>query len=190
MAHLLYIPVVHSNAEMGSAAEAYKTAFITRFGEQKWLERTQEYERIWQAIRDAVDQAIARSGVAAQHIKLYQDSLPVCGQEIALVTQLAEQGSENHRILIVLMERGAALVGTESPALLLEEYRLLQAPDHSQAKAAAVLEQRDRFIANRIGETLGADELGILFIGALHHVDHYLPPRITCEFLPIKRDGV
>jgi hypothetical protein len=187
MAHLLYVPVVHSNAEMGSAASGYQAAFIARHGEQNWRERSDSYAAIWRAIRAGVEQAIERRGAPARHVKLYQDSLPVCGQEAALVAQLAAAGSENHALLVALMQRGAVLVGTESPELLLAEYRLLQSPGHTEADAAAVLEQRDRFIAARIVETLGWRELGVLFIGALHHVPRFLPERVSVDYLPIKQ---
>ena len=130
---------------------------------------------------------IKRQGVTLQRVKLYQDSLPVCGHEAELVVQLAEQGSENHELLNALTRRGAVLVGSESAELLIEEYRLLQTPGHTEAEAASLLERRDRFVAGRIVETLGEDELGILFIGALHNVHRYLPTRITVEYLPVKR---
>jgi hypothetical protein len=187
MAHLLYIPVVHSSAEMGSAASGYKAAFIARFGEQKWRERGDEYNAIWRAISEGIDRTIEQRSMAFRHVKLYQDSLPVCGHEAALVAQLAAQGGENHDLLNTLIQRGAVLVGSESPELLLEEYRLLQTPGHTETQGAALLEQRDRFIAERIAATLGEHELGILFIGALHRVRLYLPQRITVEFLPIRR---
>ena len=58
MPHLLYVPVVHSNAEMGSAATGYQAAFIARFGEQKWRERCDEYNAIWRAITEGVNRAI------------------------------------------------------------------------------------------------------------------------------------
>ena len=186
MSHLLYVPVVHSSPEMGSAAASYKAAFIARFGEAKWQERNNEYNAIWQTIRRGVDAAIARRRSDRGRVKLYQDSLPVCGHEADLVTELAAQGSANHQLLLALMQSGATLVGTESPALLLEEYRLLQSPDHTDAQAAALLEQRDRFIADRIATTLGEDDLGILFIGALHRVAKYLPRQIAVEYLPIR----
>jgi hypothetical protein len=186
MAHLLYVPIVHGSADMGSAAAAYRAAFVARFGEAKWRERTERYAAIWQAIGSSLDQAIVRFGVPPQQLRLYQDSLPVCGHEAALVGELADQGSENHRLLRSLMRRGATLMGSESAELLLQEYRLLQTPGHTEAQAASVLEQRDRFIAGRIAQTLAEDELGILFIGALHRVDRYLPTTISIEYLPIQ----
>ncbi len=187
MAHLLYVPVVHSSADMGSAASGYQAAFIARYGEQTWRDRCEEYRAIWRGIEEDVDSVIKRFGVTLPEVKLYQDSLPVCAHEAELIAQLTAQGSENHKLLSALIKRGAQAVGTESPELLLEEYRLLQAAGHTEIQDASLLEKRDRFIARRIAETLGARELGILFIGALHRVDRFLPADITIEFLRIRR---
>ena len=183
MARLIYVPVMHSSAEMGSSAPAYKAAFIARFGEQKWRERCDEFAAIWRAIEAAVGALY----LDLRKVKLYQDSLPVCGKEAELTRELAAQGSQNHRLLQALMAGGASLVGTESPALLLEEYRLLQAGERSAEREAALLDQRDRFIAERIAATLGDDETGILFIGALHQVPRHLPARIRLEYLAVRR---
>jgi len=179
MARLIYVPVVHSTVEMGSAAPAYKAAFVARYGESKWAERSAEFDAVWRGIADAID----RLGLDLKHVKLYQDSLPVCGRERELVRDLASQGSRNHQLLESLMREGATLVGVESPTLLLDEYRLLQSPERTEAQAAALLEARDRFIAGRIDATLGDDEDGVLFIGALHRVAKFLPQRIKCEYL-------
>jgi hypothetical protein len=173
MARLIYVPVVHSTAEMGSAAPAYKAAFVARHGEGKWAERSAKFDVIWRAIADA----IKALWLDLRRVKLYQDSLPVSGQEVALVQDLAALGSQNHQLL----------VGTESPELLLEEYRLLQSPEErTEAIAADLLEARDRFIAGRIDTTLGDGEDGILFIGALHKVAKFLPQRIRVEYLAIR----
>ncbi len=179
MARLIYVPVVHSNAEMGSAAASYRAAFVARFGEAKWQERSAEFAAIWQSI----EARIAALHLDFRKVKLYQDSLPVCGRELALTRELAEQGSQNHQLLETLIKRGATLVGTESPALLLEEYRLLQSSDRTAEDAARLLERRDRFIAERIDQTLGEDEIGLLFMGALHEVARFLPSRIQVEYL-------
>lgn len=182
MARLIYVPVVHSTAEMGSAAGAYKAAFVARYGARKWAERSAEFDAIWRAIADA----IMALGLEFSRVNLYQDSLPVCGRESDLVHDLAAQGSRNHQLLQSLMRRGAALVGTESPALLLDEYRLLQTPERTEAQAAALLEARDRFIAGQIDATLGEDRDGLLFIGALHKVAKYLPQRIKVQYLAVR----
>ncbi|MGA2793476.1 MAG: hypothetical protein ABSE69_08055 [Roseiarcus sp.] len=181
MARLIYVPVVHSTVEMGSAAPAYKAAFVARYGESKWAERSAEFDAVWRAIADAIN----RVGLDLSHVKLYQDSLPVCGRENELVRDLASLGSRNHQLLESLMREGATLVGTESPTLLLDEYRLLQSPERTEAQAAALLEARDRFIAGRIDATLGEEEDGVLFIGALHRVAKFLPQRIKSEYLAV-----
>lgn len=179
MARLIYVPVVHSAAEMGSEAPGYKAAYIARYGEAKWAKRNAEFDAVWRAIGAAIDQL----GLDFRRVKLYQDSLPVCGREAELARDLAAQGSRNHQLLEDLMRRGATLVGAESPKLLLDEYKLLQSSARTKAQAAALLEARDRFIAERIEATLGDDEDGLLFIGALHHVAKFLPARIKVEYL-------
>jgi hypothetical protein len=181
MAKLIYVPVMHSSIEMGSAAAAYQAAFVARFGEAKWAERTREFDVIWHAI----ETAIAALSLDLAKLKLYQDSLPVCDREIALTRELAAQGSRNHRLLALLVESGATLIGTESPALLLEEYRLLQSSDRTAEQTATLLERRDRYIAERIDSTLRGDETGLLFIGVLHQVARFLPARISVEYLAV-----
>ena len=49
-------------------------------------------------------------------VLLYQDGLPVCGEEKRIAQDLARTGSANHRLLLELMARGARLIGTEAPA--------------------------------------------------------------------------
>ena len=183
MARLIYVPIVHSTAEMGSFAPAYKAAFVARYGESDWQERSAKFAAIWRAIEDA----ITALWLTPTRVKLYQDSLPVCGREVALVQDLAALDSPNHQLLVALMAKGATLVGTESAELLLEEYRLLQSPEtRTEAIAAQLLEARDRFIADRIDATLGDGEDGILFIGALHDVAKFLPQRIRVEYLSVR----
>ena len=182
MARLFYVPVLHSVPEMGSAAPAYKAAFVARYGEAKWAERTAKFDAIWRAIADSINSL----KLDLPHVKLYQDSLPVCGKESELVKDLAAQGSPNHQLLESLVHGGAKVVGTESPTLLLDEYKLMQSPRRNETKAAAILEARDRFIAKQIDATLADDEVGILFIGALHKVAQFLPQRIRVEYVAVR----
>ena len=182
MARLIYVPVIHSIAEMGSAAEAYQAAFAARYGERKLAERAIEFDAIWRAIGEG----LRSLRLDLKRVNLYQDSLPICGRERALVHEIAAQGSRNHQLLEALADSGALLVGTELPALLLDEYRLIQSPERTDEQAAALLDARDKFIAGRINETLGEDRTGILFIGALHHVAKFLDPRISVEYLGIR----
>jgi len=183
MARLIYVPVVHSIAEMGSAAEAYRAAFAARYGERKLAERSTEFDAIWRAIGEG----IRSLRLDLKRVNLYQDSLPICGQERTLVHEIASRGSRNHQLLEALAASGASLVGTELPSLLLDEYRLIQSPERTDAQAAALLDARDHFIAGRIDETLSEGTTGILFIGALHHVAEFLPKRISVEYLAVRK---
>jgi hypothetical protein len=128
--------------------------------------------------------------------------LPVCGHEREIVSELAGAGSRNHRLLLALAERGAALMGTESPELLVEEYQLASAAFASGASLKrevrqrelrdSLLEKRDRYIAQRINSTLGAGESGILFLGMLHQAAKYLDSGIDVVYplgLPRLRQG-
>ncbi len=184
MRRLIYVPVMHSDIEMGSAAAWYREAFITRHGEAKWAERDRQYARIW----DEVAQAIDGLNLDFRRVRLYQDSLPVCGHEALIVRDLAAQGSRNHQLLEALMARGAEVMGTESADLLIEEYRLMQNGGGGGPQGESLLERRDRFIAQRIDGTLGADETALLFIGALHRVDTYLPPDIRVTLVRIRQE--
>jgi hypothetical protein len=83
-------------------------------------------------------------------------------------------------------------MGTESPELLVEEYRLATAAFASGATVRTeirqrqlrdtLLEKRDRYIADRINGTLGAGESGILFMGMLHEVARYLDYAIDVVY--------
>jgi hypothetical protein len=134
-----------------------------------------------------------------EKVRLYQDGLPVCGREVEIVTELAKAGSRNHRLLLRLMDRGAAVMGTESGELLVQEYKLvkqiLDAGDSQKAThlevrhkalSQALLKQRDKAIAERINSTLRAGETGLLFLGMLHAVGDWLAKdiRVTQPIFP------
>lgn len=46
----------------------------------------------------------------------------MCGEEEKIGKDLANSGSRNHKLLVRLIEKGATLMGTEAPELLVEEY--------------------------------------------------------------------
>jgi hypothetical protein len=120
----------------------------------------------------------------------------VCGFEEKIVREVAASGSRNHRLLVELLERGAALMGTEDPALLVREYRRTQrlveaarrhAPDEeiraTLAEGEEILASRDAFIARRIDESLPEGQVGILFAGLLHRVDELLAGKVELKLV-------
>lgn len=128
-------------------------------------------------------------------MRLYQDGLPQCGRETEIVTELAAAGSPNHGLLLALMKRGATLMGTEDPDLLLEEYRLVQRvlaakkPEevarieaHEATRSRALLARRDAHIAKRINQSLQPGETGILFLGMLHSLQPLLAKDIAVTY--------
>jgi len=184
---LIWIPVVHSHADLGSLGEAVREAHARRFGAATWEERIRLVDEFWQRLRAE----IGRLALDCRRVRLYQDGLPNCGHEAAIVRDLAQGGSANHQLLADLMAKGARVVGTESPDLLIEEYELMRGilsalksrdghhlTPAERERSKALLEKRDAHIAERIAQTLGDGETGLLFLGMLHSVDGLLPNTI------------
>ena len=107
---------------------------------------------------------------------VYNDGLPICGEalELKIVKELVAQGSKNHILVHKLIQRGAKLVGTESPELLLNELNLAR----GSLSDNSLVDLRDKFIGNRINETLLEGKFGIIFIGLLHDISRYLAKDI------------
>ena len=145
-------------------------------------------EKMWEQIENVVASLPVTTGT----VRVYQDGLPVCGHEQDIVSELAGAGSRNHRALLKLQTRGATLMGTESPELLVQEYQLATAGFASGVTVwtevrqkqlhDTLLEKRDRYIADRINGTLGAGESGILFMGMLHAVAKYLDADVNVVY--------
>lgn len=184
---LIWIPIIHTQVDQGSMSDSIRQWHISQQGTDRWEHHVRAVEQTWRRIRED----IARLNLCYSQVRLYQDGLPQCGHEATIVRELAEAGSENHRLLLELMQHGAQLMGTEAAELLLEEYQLarqvLVALGTKQSKPAErrqqdlskrLLQRRDRQIADRIRETLLAGETGLLFLGLLHSIDRRLPPDI------------
>ncbi len=178
---------------MGRLGELVEKAYISRLGKVRWDAHIRGVGEIWKEVRRSVEGL----GWDWSRVRIYQDGLAVCGQEEKIVRELAAAGSANHRLVAELIDRGAKLMGTESPQLLIEEYelnrRMLGAgetvrPPASRAaglrdRARRLLEKRDCFIGARIGETLEPGEQGLVFLGMLHSLDRHLPRDIRLSIL-------
>ncbi len=183
MRRLISIPIVHTPADLGSQREATRQAYIARYGCQQWRQHLETLAQLWHRIR----QRVLVLPVDFTTVRLYQDGLPRCGRELAIVETLAAAGSSNHQLLLELVKRGAILMGTEDPTLLLQERDRLRQQHSAQPTPVAgehplydtLIAQRDASIASRIASTLAEGELGLLFIGALHRVAQRLPEDIT-----------
>jgi hypothetical protein len=193
---LIYIPIIHTAADMGTLGASIRGKKLSTLGRQGLTHNAAVVEKMWEEI----ERVVARLPPTQGTVRLYQDGLPVCGHEREIVSELAGAGSRNHRLLLELEARGATLMGTESPELLVEEYQLATtafAPGtavrtnlRQQKLRDTLLEKRDRFVADRINKTLSAGESGILFLGLLHEAAKYLDPDIDVVYpLGLPRTG-
>ena len=189
---LIWVPIIHTQADLGSLSGPVRDVYVQQIGRGKWAQHIETVAEMWKTIR----REVLSLHLPCEKVRLYQDGLPRCGHEEKIVRDLAKAGSDNHQILLELMERGAQLTGTESPELLMREYELarrvlLSSTSGEQGQAAeeynecsgVLLDQRDRYIAERIGETLGSDETGLIFLGLLHSLEGRLPPSIEITVL-------
>lgn len=184
---LIWVPILHTQADMGSVSESLRSLYSQRLGEREWERHVEVVADMWRGIHDKIEQL----DLDYARLRLYQDGLPNCGREYEIVRDLAEVGSQNYQLLIELMERGAELTGTESADLLLKEYELVQETLDSlesgdsrslgeahRNRREALLRERDRYIARRIDETLHQGETGLIFLGLLHSLHDDLPQDI------------
>jgi hypothetical protein len=194
MRRLVIVPIIHTAWDMGSLAQDLEKAYRACYGDRKWEEHVRAVAQMWRGIERRIDSV----RLNWQRASLYQDGLPVCESALEIVTDLARRGSPNHRLLLKLVQRGAKLVGTEDPSLLLEEYGQVKAelggpgespggpagpPGPKGSQAGGLLDRRDRYIARRIHETLPQGGTGVLFIGLLHRVHAHLSPDVHFDFL-------
>lgn len=184
---LVHIPIIHSQAEMGSLSPTIQAIMVQKLGSKGWERKVGLIDGIWTQIEQTID----GWSLPYEKVRLYQDGLPVCGREPEIVSDLAKAGSRNHQLLLRLKGRGATLMGTESADLLVQEYHLIKrtlaANDSAQAarrearqqeSSRSLLKRRDQAIAERINHTLRRGEIGLLFLGMLHSLEGRLAPDI------------
>lgn len=187
---LIVIPIIHTEHDTGSLLEQVKHEYVTRFGEQKWGEHLHAIDQIWNTIYATV----RALHLPYASVRIYQDGLPVCGKEVAIVREVAGTGSRNHQLVLELIEKGAQVMGTEDPNLLVQEYQLLRGSladpnkssvqqQHRDGQGRALLSARDRFIARRINDTLRVGETGLLFVGMAHRVEPLLAGDVSVRHL-------
>jgi hypothetical protein len=192
---LYYFPIVHTQADMGRFSGELTQATLRRAGQRGLHRKLQAIDQVWADIRNAIEDL----DLPFDRVRVYQDGLPVCGREAEIAAELARAGSVNHQLLLLLKSRGAVLMGTEAPELLLREYDLARdslaagsprrpGTDTRQRQGLAqrLLQERDRYIAQRINATLEPGEVGMLFLGMLHSPTPFLDPDIKIIF-PLER---
>jgi len=186
MKALIYVPIIHTSADLGSLAKDLNRRGIADLGEELWKEHIKTVEGFWDVVSHYFD-SIDVSGM-----KIYQDGM-VAGGEVGqkIVEEGAKSGSKNYELVSELLKRGAILVKTEDFKLVKKERDRLIAITQVKSlpeKLIAfmkykvtknrLLNKRDEFIARRIEETLNQDGTGIIFIGAFHNIKERLPKDV------------
>ncbi len=189
MKTLIYVPIIHSSADMGSLGEELKRKTVSELGENKWQKHADTVNGYWEAI----EYYFENIDIAIKGIKIYQDGMFVDGDmAMKIIDEGIKSGSKNSEIVSKLIGRGAILIKTEDFKMVKDEYDGLQSVLKSKTNIKKLflllrykilkpifLLRRDNFIAGRIAETLDKNETGILFIGAYHNIIKKLPKDIT-----------
>ena len=191
MRALLYVPIIHTEADLGSMGEDIAARGLREFGETLWKRHEETVLGFWDAIAGYFD------SIEVPGFKIYQDGMVAGGETaVAIVREVLQTGSRNYQIISALIGKGAVLVKTEDLSLVKEErdwiLKITQAENRAQKLAAALkyklakntlLERRDKFIAKQINDTLQEGGKGILFIGAFHNVRKWLEKDVHVEEL-------
>jgi len=189
MRELLYVPVIHTEAEMGSTASAIDRRSAALVGEERWAKHKETVAKFWENLTHYFD------SLDATNFKIYQDGLLADGElGRRIIEEGAARGSSNHQIILDLMEKGAEIVKTEDTSLLKEEYKYITQLVQSKSvvkkiiayakyrlRKGRLMKERDKFVAKMIDETLMEGEVGVLFMGSHHNVPPYLPEDIVVE---------
>lgn len=182
MKTLVYVPIIHTSADLGSLAKDVAKRGIANLGEELWKSHRETVNGFW----DAISHYFESMDVASA--KIYQDGMVAEGEVgERIVGEGVKQGSKNYELVSKLIRRGAILVKTEDFNLVKEELdrlRRITQPKNLKEKVFSfikykltknsILNKRDKFIAKRINETLHHSEKGILFIGAYHNIKQRL----------------
>ncbi len=186
MRTLIYVPIIHTNADLGSLAEDMTKRAIADLGEELWWRHRKTVDVFWNVISNYFD------SMNIEDVKVYQDGMMTEGEVArAIVDEGVKSGSKNYKLVSKLLSKGAILVKTEDFNLVKKERDKLQAliqkkPIINKLFAYArytltkdrLLRKRDKFIAKSIDKTLCHGEKGILFIGAYHNIKKWLPKSI------------
>ena len=178
MKKLIFVPIIHMSADLGSIANHVDKRGIAVFGEEFWKKHRETVSGFWDSIVNYF------TNLEVKDFKIYQDGM-VADAEVGqkIVEEGVKSGSKNYEIIDDLLKKGAVLVKTEDFALVKEErdriVKITRAATTTQKLIAylkyklaknRLLKKRDNYIAKRIDETLDYGETGILLIGAYHDI--------------------
>jgi hypothetical protein len=189
--NLLYVPIIHEAADLGSISSAADEKGRDALGAIGWERHKEIVKSFWKQISHYFEE------IDAAGLEIFQDGLPVGGEiGLKIIREGAKKGSSNYGIVLDLINRGGVVKKTEDIELLQKELvrtkQLTGKDSHGKAGTDAfqdlsssdqLMTDRDRCVAHNISETL--EKRGVLFMGALHHVPVYLDKDI--EVVELKK---
>jgi len=202
MKKLIYIPIVHNKADLGSLGSQLSLEGERKYGVSAWQHHLQQVEKSWDNIEIELFKTLKKTSF--DRIKIFQDGLPVAGDVgIKIVKDSAENGSKNYLIVDRLLNRGAKLEVAENKEFLLKEYYLLseinkaETPEKQleaylayQKTSRELIDSRDHFIANQINASLKNGDTGIAFFGASHSIIDKLKKDIKIIVFQMFTDNI
>jgi hypothetical protein len=189
MRRLLYVPLMHEEADLGSVGKLLAQETASFLPEERRAFHRRVLHDFWQTA------AASLRSLGPQRLRLYQDGLPADGPVgRRIVEEAARQGSQNYQLILELLDQGAELRKTEDPALLLGERQNIlrfaqqvgvepvpRDVQEYRRQRDRLLAERDAFIGGTINATLREGELGVLFLGAQHDVASHLARDVVVE---------
>src|ERR1039458_3039504 len=85
---LVYIPIIHTAADMGTLAPSIRGKKLSMVGRQGLARNVAAVEKMW----DKIERVASRLPLTPGTVRVYQDGLPICQHEQEIVSELAESG--------------------------------------------------------------------------------------------------
>lgn len=194
MRALYYVPILHVDSELGEIGPIIQDLRARMYGQEAVKRDEEAIKSLWEQTRIWILTVITDF----QGLIIYQDAMPAGPRE--KIRQLFDLALADHSDIPLflltkeLLDKGAILEGAENIDLLVKRsavykqiYRLAvgcqnlkEARERIVAKVQeedALVEQADKFIAQRIDQTLPENGQGIIFMGLQHKVDEELVAR-------------
>ncbi|MDD5626419.1 MAG: hypothetical protein PHW01_00170 [Patescibacteria group bacterium] len=175
---LYYIPMLHTEEELGGLKETLTEAHKSLFSAQQTEVLFKEIKEYWRLVAERIEKAAFRERETASPLHIFVDSLPNGTEDLIqkTVQSLIASGKiPAYQIIAKLQADGAKVHGTENLEWLIKEVNYWKAVVgrerlRNPQEEKELLENRDKAIIDRINEVVPQEEIGILFIGRMHNV--------------------
>lgn len=100
MGTLIYVPIIHTSADLGSIAEHVAKRGIADLGQELWENHRRTVEGFWNVVSDYFD------SMDVNGVKIYQDGM-VADDEVGkkIAEDTAKAGSRNYELILKLLQR-------------------------------------------------------------------------------------